>query len=286
MIRILVTGSKGQLGKELELIQSSFPQFHFYFTDQPELDITSEQAIEKALVEIKPNWLINCAGYTAVDKAESDKEAAMLLNSVAPGILARLCAKHNVRIVHISTDYVFDGTGFRPISENNPKKPAGVYAISKSEGEDNVLINHPNPIIIRTSWLYSAFGHNFVKTVLRLAREKGSMKIVCDQVGTPTWGGDLAQAIMKLIMLNANPGLYHYSNEGVCSWYDFAVAICKIKGINCPIIPIMTSEYATASPRPHFSVLDKSFFKETTGMIIPHWLDSLKKCLDQLNEQS
>ena len=172
MIRILVTGSKGQLGKELELIQSSFPQFHFYFTDQPELDITSEQTIEKALVEIKPNWLLNCAGYTAVDKAESDKEAAMLLNSVAPGILARLCAKHNVRIVHISTDYVFEGTGYRPISENNPKKPAGVYAISKSEGEDNVLANHPNPIIIRTSWLYSESGNNFVKTVLRLAREK------------------------------------------------------------------------------------------------------------------
>jgi dTDP-4-dehydrorhamnose reductase len=286
MIKILVTGSKGQLGNELQRIQSSFPDFSFHFTDLPELDITSESEVEKALEDIKPDWLINCAGYTAVDKAETDANAAMLINSVAPGILARLCAKHSVRIVHISTDYVFEGYGYRPISESDPKKPNGVYAVSKSEGEDNVLANHPNPIVIRTSWLYSEFGNNFVKTVLRLAREKGSMRMVYDQVGTPTWAGDLAIAIMKLITLNAKEGYYHYSNEGVCSWYDFAVAICKIKGINCPITPILTWEYKTAAPRPCFSVLDKSYFKETTGMTIPHWLDSLKKCLDQLDEQS
>jgi dTDP-4-dehydrorhamnose reductase len=285
MQRILVTGGNGQLGSQLKEYNSLYPDIEFLFTDLPELDITNETQIEAVLSSFTPSWIINCAAYTAVDLAETEIDAATRLNSDAPALLARLSSKYHIRLVHISTDYVFDGKGYFPYKEDHPKHPAGIYAQSKSLGEDLVMANNPTSIIVRTSWLYSIYGKNFLKTVLRLAKDKGSMRIVSDQVGTPTWTGDLAKAVMKMIELNANPAIYHYSNEGVCSWYDFAKAITEIQEIECTIEPIFTSEYPLPAPRPFYSVLDKTLFKTTSGTSIPHWRDSLKLCLDQLYEQ-
>ncbi len=285
MQRILVTGGNGQLGSQLKLYSSMSNDFEFQFTDLPELDITNESQIESVLSSFNPSWIINCAAYTAVDQAESDANMANRLNTDAPAILARISDKHHIRLVHISTDYVFDGKGYFPYAEDHPKSPQGVYAQSKALGEDLVLANNPTSIVIRTSWLYSVYGKNFLKTVLRLATEKGSMRIVCDQVGTPTWTGDLANAVMKMIEVSANAGIYHFSNEGVCSWYDFAKAIVEIQGIECTVEPIFTSEYPLPAPRPFYSVLNKTLYKSTTGASIPHWRDSLKLCLNQLNDQ-
>lgn len=285
MLKILVTGSNGQLGSQLRKISTSFRDCDFLFTDLPELDITSEIRVDRALSEYKPDWLINCAGYTAVDKAETDKEAANKLNADAPALLSKLSAKYDTRLIHISTDYVFDGRNYRPYTEDHLKNPEGIYARSKALGEELVIANNPEAIIIRTSWLYSVYGNNFMKTVLRLAKEKGTMRIVSDQVGTPTWTGDLALAIMTMVEKNTNPGIYHFSNEGVCSWFDFAKAIVELQDIRCTIEPINTKDYPLPAPRPFYSVLDKSLLKATTGLTVPHWRDSLKQCLKQFNEQ-
>lgn len=284
MKKILVTGSNGQLGNHLRSSGSELNDIEFLFTDLPELDISKESSLENILTEFNPDWVINCAAYTAVDKAESDIDLANLLNADAPALLAKLTDQHKCRLMHISTDYVFGGDGSTPYKEDHPKNPKGVYAQSKSLGEDLVLVSNPRSIVIRTSWLYSAFGNNFMKTVLRLCTENGSMRVVCDQTGTPTWAGDLAEAILLLINKEAEPGFYHFSNEGACTWYDFAKAIVEIKGISCKIQPILTTEYPTPASRPHYSVLDKSHIKKTTGIEIPWWYDSLRKCLIQFDD--
>lgn len=285
MINILVTGANGQLGLQLKLIIQGNKGYNFYFTDLPELDITSEHGLEKTLTEFNPQWVVNCAAYTAVDKAETETDLANKINAEAPALLAKLTDRFHSRLIHISTDYVFDGTSSRPYREEDEKNPVGIYAQTKATGEDLVLANNPRSVVIRTSWLYSAFGNNFMKTIIKLAREKGHVKVVSDQVGTPTWAGDLASAIIQVIEKDCPPGLYHYSNEGVCSWYDFAKAIIELQEINASIEPITTKEFPTPAPRPHYSVLDKSLIKSTLGIKIPYWRDSLKESLKQLNEQ-
>ncbi len=284
MKRILVTGSNGQLGNHLRLKDNAPDNTEFLFTDLPELDITNESDVENILDKFNPNWVVNCAAYTAVDKAEQDVSLCNKLNAEAPALLAKLTDKHRCRLIHISTDYVFGGDGSKPYKEDHPKNPQGIYARSKSLGEDLVLVNNPRSIIVRTSWLYSIFGNNFMKIVLRICSEKGAIRVVSDQTGTPTWAGDLAEGIMTLISKDAAPGIYHFSNEGICSWYDFAKAIVEIKNINCKIEPILTKDYPTPAIRPHYSVLDKTHFKSVTGVEIPWWYDSLVVCLKQFYE--
>lgn len=281
MHKVLITGGMGQLGNQLKQLIPLYPDDQFYFTDLPEVNITSEPDIQRAFAEYEPDWLINCAAYTAVDKAESDAETADLINAQAPGLLARIAAEHKVRMIHISTDYVFDGRHYKPYKEDHPKNPLSAYGRSKSLGEDLVMENNTDAIIIRTSWLYSGFGSNFMKTVIRLARHQGNMRIVSDQTGTPTWAGDLAFALIKIVQKNIPAGIYHFSNEGICSWYDFAKAIIDIMNIDCAVYPISTNEFPLPAPRPYYSVLDKSRYKAATGVSIPHWRNSLKECLKQ-----
>jgi dTDP-4-dehydrorhamnose reductase len=285
-MRVLVTGSKGQLGNELQILAQCQREIEFLFTDYEELDITNQNAVVALLNEYKPSWIINCAAYTAVDKAEQEPEKAMLINAEAAGILAKSANLINARLIHISTDYVFDGKNHKPYAVDHEKNPLGVYARSKSSGEDNVKEYCPSSIIIRTSWLYSAFGGNFVKTIRRAGKERGVLNVVADQIGSPTWAYDLAEAIINLIKINANAGILHFSNEGVCSWYDFAMAIIEISSINCKIIPTNTEGYPLPAPRPYYSVFDKSKYISITQQTIPYWRDSLKKCIALLNEQS
>ncbi|MFH1118727.1 MAG: dTDP-4-dehydrorhamnose reductase [Bacteroidota bacterium] len=285
-MKVLVTGSKGQLGNELNHITGEHPDIEFLFTDFEELDITSQTSVNTLLSEYHPSWIINCAAYTAVDKAEQEPDKAMLLNAGAPGILAIEASKINSRLIHLSTDYVFDGENHQPYRIDDKKKPMGVYARSKASGEDNVVNSCPSAIIIRTSWLYSQFGANFVKTIRRLGKERGELKVVADQIGSPTWAHDLAVAILCLIRLDAEHGVYHFTNEGVCSWFDFAKAIIEISEINCKISSTDSAGYPLPSPRPFYSVLDKSRYALVTGQTIPYWRDSLKNCIALLNEQS
>ncbi|MHC1774441.1 MAG: dTDP-4-dehydrorhamnose reductase [Lentimicrobium sp.] len=285
-MRILVTGSNGQLGNELRLMAQFHPDLVFLFTDLNELDITNEASVEKIFSEFSPLWVINCAAYTAVDKAEQEPEKAMMINATAAGVLAKAASQINARIIHISTDYVFDGKNYKPYKEDDEKNPLGAYAKSKSAGEDNVLKNNSSSIIIRTSWLYSAFGSNFVKTIRRVGSERGELKVVADQIGSPTWANDLAVAILTMIKTDAGAGLYHFSNEGICSWFDFAKAIIEISNIHCKVNPTDTAGYPLPSPRPFYSVFDKSKYTAVTQQSIPYWRDSLKKCIALLDEQS
>ncbi|PKP02323.1 MAG: dTDP-4-dehydrorhamnose reductase [Bacteroidetes bacterium HGW-Bacteroidetes-9] len=285
-MKVLVTGSNGQLGKELRLLSRKTPEIEFLFTDLEEMDITDRSSVENTFNEFKPSWLINCAAYTGVDKAEQEPEKVILINAFAPGLLASIASQCNSRIIHISTDYVFDGNSSKPYREDHKSVPLeSVYAKSKAEGEENVLSNCSSAIIIRTSWLYSWFGNNFVKTIRRVGSEHGELKVVADQIGSPTWARDLAEAIYNLIELNAEPGIYHFANEGICSWYDFAKAIVEFSGIECIVNPTDTESYPLPSPRPFYSVLDKSKYKAFTRKSIPYWRDSLKKCIALLNEQ-
>lgn len=286
MQKILVTGSNGQLGNEIKLLSNALPDTEFLFTDFQELDITDLRAVKQTVTNFKPNWIINCAAYTAVDKAELEPEKAKMLNAVAPGYLAEASTDSGARMIHISTDYVFDGRNYKPYKEDHTKNAAGIYAKSKSEGEDNVMKYCASAIIIRTSWLYSAYGANFVKTIRRVGKGKGSLNVVADQIGSPTWAHDLAFTVLKLIGMDADAGIYHYSNEGVCSWYDFAQAIIELSEIKCEVKPTDTAGYPLPSPRPFYSVLDKSKISNLTGQSIPYWRDSLKKCIALLNEQS
>lgn len=286
MKKVLITGGNGQLGTQFRVLEASFPEYEFTFTDIDELDITSEEKVTAYLSENTFNWLINCAGYTAVDKAESEIDSADRLNTKAPSMLAKVASDNNIRFIHISTDYVFDGSGNSPLNEKMAKNPQSVYGQTKAIGEDLVLANNPKSVIIRTSWLYSAFGNNFVKTIIRLANERESINVVFDQTGTPTWTGDLAKVIMHIIGLENINGIYHFSNEGVCSWYDFAKAITELLHIKCNVQPILASQYPTPAKRPAYSVLDKTLIKNDTGITIPHWRDSLIECLNQFNEQS
>ena len=270
--KILITGSKGQLGTELsKLLPNAI------LTDVAELDITDLSAVKKFVSENNIGTIINCAAYTAVDKAEDDMPLATKINVLGPENLA----KTGCKVVHVSTDYVFDGKGFKPYTPEDETNPVSVYGKTKRAGELAVLEHATEAIIVRTAWLYSPYGNNFVKTMQRLGAERESLNVVADQIGTPTYAADLAKAIVQILpqMTNKTTGIYHYTNEGVCSWYDFATAIMKESGLKYQINPIPSSAYPTKATRPFYSVLDKSKIKETFGIQIPHWQDALRRCL-------
>lgn len=282
-MRILVTGANGQLGNEMQLLAEENPQHAYYFTDIRELDICDEAAVRTYIAEKQIELIVNCAAYTAVDKAEDEREMAYRLNSTAPGILARVAQTNNAAIIQISTDYVFDGTAHSPYTEECEPCPGSVYGTTKLEGEREVLECCEKAVIIRTAWLYSAFGNNFVKTMIRLGKERDTLGVVFDQIGTPTYAKDLARAICSIINKGLIRGVYHFSNEGVCSWYDFAVAVHRLAGIkSCKVKPLHTAEYPVKANRPAYSVLDKTKIKTTFGIEIPHWEESLERCIDTL----
>ena len=282
-MRILVTGCNGQLGNEIQLLETTNPQHTYFNTDVAELDITDEAAIETFVSENAIDGVINCAAYTAVDKAEENQELCHLLNTVAPGYLAAAVEKRGGWIIQISTDYVFDGTNHTPYVETDPVCPNSVYGRTKLAGEEAAQLACAKTMIIRTAWLYSQFGNNFVKTMIRLGKEKPELGVIFDQIGTPTYARDLAVAIFEAVNKGIIPGIYHFSNEGVISWYDFTKAIHRIAGINsCHVRPLHTSEYPTPASRPHYSVLDKTKIKHTYGLEIPYWEESLKDCIAKL----
>ena len=281
---ILITGSNGQLGNEMRVIAAQYPAINFIFTDIAELDLTNMEALQQFFTQNKPQIVVNCAAYTAVDKAEEDVDLCYLVNKTAVENLAKACAANQVKLLHVSTDYVFDGSSFVPYTEDMPVCPTSVYGKSKLAGEEVAMANCAQTAIIRTSWLYSSFGNNFVKTMIKLGTERDRLTVIFDQVGTPTYAADLAQAIMQIAVYETFvPGIYHFSNEGVCSWYDFTKKIHKLSNIQCEVLPIETKDYPTKTPRPHYSVLNKAKIKSTYHIAIPHWEDSLERCLKVLN---
>ena len=281
--KILVTGANGQLGMELQQLAKAYPLFEFIFTTREEMPLDNPEAISNFIAKHQPQYFVNCAAHTAVDKAESEKELAYQINAEAPGIIAKACKENNVQLIHISTDYVFNGTGTVPYKESDATDPVNLYGDSKLQGEKKVMEFNPDAIIIRTAWVYSEFGKNFVKTMLRLMADKDQISVVGDQSGTPTYAADLAEAILQIISSQQwTPGIYHFSNEGNITWYDFAVAIKELSGSNCKVNPITTSQYPTPAKRPGYSVLDKTKIKETFGITIPPWRDSLAVCLDKI----
>jgi len=283
-MNILVTGSNGQLGNEIRKLAPAFPNFTFDFTDIAELDITSKEKLNAYCEGKNFGVIINCAAYTAVDKAETDANTAYLVNCTAVKNLAETALAHNMLLVHVSTDYVFDGMNYRPYIETDSVAPQGIYGKTKLKGEKVVTETGCRALVIRTSWLYSTFGNNFVKTIRRLASENPEVRIIFDQVGAPTYAGDLAEAILQILSLKSNNAfeLFHYSNEGVCSWYDFAKEIVELSHLYCKVIPIETKDYFLPAPRPYYSVLNKSKIKNTYGITIPYWKDSLIKCIENL----
>ncbi len=281
---ILVTGANGQLGKEMQAIAAAYPDYNFLFVTKEELAIDDTEAIKKYFNSHTIDVCVNCAAYTAVDKAETESEKAFAINGDAVGNLARLCKENNSLFIHISTDYVFDGTATVPYKEDYPVNPIGAYGTSKLKGEELALQNNPASIIIRTSWVYSSFGNNFVKTMLRLMKERESINVVSDQQGCPTYAADLAAAIMEIISgENVTAGIYNFSNHGLINWYQFAVAIKELTGSNCIVNPIPTSQYPTPAKRPAYSVMDTTKIRQTFNVVIPEWKESLKKCLQLLN---
>lgn len=280
---ILVTGSAGQLGMEIWKLADEYPSYKFLFTTKDFLPIDDFKAVKEFFEQQQIDHCINCAAYTAVDKAESEKEKAFLINADAAGNLAAICKDHQAQFIHISTDYVFDGTSTVPYKEDDKISPINVYGASKLRGEELVLNHNPAAIIIRTSWVYSSFGNNFVKTMVRLMQEKESINVVNDQYGCPTYAADIAGVIMTMIdkQDDGSPqhGIFNYCNEGVTTWYDFAKAIKKHIKSKCIVNPIPSSQYPTPAKRPHYSVLDTAKIKETFGIVIPDWKDSLHKCL-------
>ena len=282
-MNILITGCNGQLGNEIQLLQAQYAQHTWLNTDVNELDITDKAAIERFVEENEIGGIVNCAAYTAVDKAESDPQLARKLNADAPAYLAEAVAKRGGWMVQVSTDYVFNGTKHTPYVETDEPCPNSVYGQTKLEGEQAVSKLCPNAMIIRTAWLYSEFGNNFVKTMIRLGREREQLGVIFNQVGTPTYAHDLATAIMTAIDKGIKPGVYHFSNEGVTSWYDFTKSIHRLAGINtCQVSPLHTAEYPTPASRPAYSVLDKTKIKDAYGIEIPHWEESLAKCIAKL----
>lgn len=281
---ILITGSNGQLGCELKELLHYHPQFQGLYTDVDLLDITSSDSIENYLKNNTVDILINCAAYTAVDRAEDDLNASQQINAISPKLLGQACTKHGIALIHISTDYVFPGTNCLPYTEVDPTGPTTQYGKTKLAGEQSLLKVCPNAIIIRTAWLYSSYGNNFVKTMLRLSTEREYLKVVCDQIGTPTYAADLAAAIIAIIEFPQwQPGIYHFTNEGVASWYDFSKAIFDIAKVkDCRVVPCSTDQYPTRAKRPQYSVLDKAHIKETFGIQIPYWRDSLEICIHKL----
>ena len=284
-MNILVTGCNGQLGNEIQLLEKDNCQHKFFNTDVKELDITDQTAIEQFVADNGIDGIINCAAYTAVDKAESNEELCRKLNADAPGYLAAAVGKRGGWMVQISTDYVFDGTKHTPYVETDPTCPDSVYGRTKLEGERLVQQHCANAMIVRTAWLYSTFGNNFVKTMIRLGNEKPELGVIFDQIGTPTYAHDLATAIMTAVNHGIVPGTYHFSNEGVISWYDFTKAIHRIAGITtCHVRPIHTEEYPTPAKRPHYSVLDKTKIKATYNIEVPYWEESLAECISKLDK--
>lgn len=290
-MNILITGCNGQLGNEMQLLAKENSQHKYFLTDViiPEgldatvLDITKQEAVESYVQTHQIDCIVNCAAFTAVDKAESAEELCNLLNNIAPGYLAQAVGKRGGSMIQVSTDYVFDGTNHTPYTEDQPTCPNSVYGRTKLAGEESVKAGCPNSMIIRTAWLYSIYGNNFVKTMIRLGKEKPELGVIFDQVGTPTYARDLAVAIMTAINKGIVPGTYHFSNEGVISWYDFTKAIHRIAGITtCKVRPLHTSEYPTPAARPHYSVLDKTKIKQTYGIEVPYWEDSLAECIAKL----
>ncbi len=287
MLNILVTGSNGQLGSEIKELSVEY-EYNFFFTDKDSLDISNNNEIKNFIEINNINTIINCAAYTAVDKAEEDTLNADKINHLAVKYLADISKKKNIKLIHVSTDYVFDGTNHKPYSESDTPHPNGVYGKTKLNGELALQeINPKNTIIIRTSWVYSSFGNNFVTTMLRLGKERDSLGVIFDQVGTPTYARDLAKAILEIMpkVKNENVEIYNYSNEGVLSWYDFAKEIMKMAKLDCKINPIETKEYPTPATRPHYSLLNKAKIKEEFKLAIPYWKDSLDACLRTMGER-
>ena len=291
-MKVLITGSNGQLGSEIKELASDYKNLECVFKDLPELDICDAEVLNTFIIDQHINAVINCAGYTAVDKAEEEALIAQKVNSEGVLNLANALKKVDGKLIHISTDYVFDGNHSQPYKESDPVSPIGVYGQTKRAGELAVLNGSIDAIVIRTSWLYSVYGNNFVKTMLRLGNEKKSIQVVSDQKGTPTFAKDLAKTCLDILSdvsstnLSKKGSLYHYSNEGVTSWYDFATAIMEIGNIDCKVIPIETKDYPTQARRPMYSVLDKSKIKSDFKVTIPHWRNSLTNCIKKINHNS
>ncbi|MFA9388526.1 MAG: dTDP-4-dehydrorhamnose reductase [Prolixibacteraceae bacterium] len=283
--KILVTGANGQLGNELRRLCKNYPGLEFIFTDVDMLDITNPDAVSVFMEASRPAIVVNCAAYTNVEKAEEDVKNVRKINALAPQVLAAACAMNDAFLIHISTDYVFDGNTNVPYVEDDATNPIQVYGSSKLEGEEKIRTVFDDYVIIRTSWLYSEYGHNFMRTMVQLGADKDEVKVVNDQFGSPTYARDLANTIIDIIIksiLNPQayqPGVYHYANQGSCSWYEFAKEIFELQGIDCKLIPVSTAEYPTKAKRPQFSVLDTTRIRESFGIGIPNWRDSLKECL-------
>ena len=285
-MNILITGCNGQLGSELRLLQPAHTNHTFFNTDVEELDITNQEAVDAFVAGHHIEGIVNCAAFTAVDLAETEREKCTTLNTLAPVYLATAIEKQGGWMIQLSTDYVFNGKSHRPYLEDDTPSPDSVYGSTKLASELGVSKFCKRSMIIRTAWLYSSFGKNFVKTMLRLGSEKEALGVVFDQVGTPTYARDLAKAIMDIIEKGIQPGVFHYTNEGVASWYDFAKCIHHIAGINtCKVSPLHTEEYPTPAKRPPYSILDKTKIKQAYGLEIPHWEDSLRECLSILNQR-
>lgn len=282
-MNILITGANGQLGNEMQVLSKDNAHHTYFFTDVQELDICDEQAVHRFVSGNRIDVIVNCAAYTAVDKAEDNPELCDKLNHLAPGYLAAAAEACGAALIQVSTDYVFDGTAHIPYTEDVAPCPNSVYGSTKLAGEEAVMKNCSRAMIIRTAWLYSIYGNNFVKTMLRLGSERETLGVVFDQIGSPTYAKDLAVAIFAAINQGIVPGVYHFSDEGVCSWYDFTLAIHRLAGITtCKVSPLHTDEFPAKAPRPHYSVLDKTKIKKTFGIEIPHWETSLRECVSQL----
>ena len=287
-MRVLITGANGQLGSEIRELAVNYSKLDLFFRNSHELDICSFEALQNFIIDHKINVVINCAAYTAVDKAEEDAEIAERVNSMGVSNLVNALAKVNGKLIHISTDYVFDGDHDMPYKESDPVSPIGVYGKTKRAGELAVINSNIDAIVIRTSWLYSSYGNNFVKTILRLGNEKKSINVIVDQRGTPTYAKDLAKTCLDILCgessanINNNGKIYHFSNEGVTSWYDFAISIIELGGEKCKVKPIQTKDYPTLAKRPQYSVLNKSKIKTAFKIKIPHWIDSLEDCIKKI----
>ncbi|WP_456379333.1 dTDP-4-dehydrorhamnose reductase [Lutibacter sp.] len=287
MNNILVTGSKGQLGLELKSLESNFSNYTFFFTDKSKLNISNSEDVFAFILKNKITTIINCAAYTNVDKAEEELDLANEINHLAVENLAKIAKNRNIQLIHISTDYVFDGTSKTPYKEEAIPNPQNVYGATKLKGEEALqTVNPPNSVIIRTSWLYSIFGENFVKTILKLSEEKNNISVVSDQIGSPTNAHDLAKTILQIIpFLKSNRvELYHYANTGTCSWFQFAEEIIKLSKNKCEVVPVSSSTFNSKAKRPNFSLLNTGKIQEIFQLNIPHWKDSLKKCIEKLNK--
>ncbi|MCF8232949.1 MAG: dTDP-4-dehydrorhamnose reductase [Bacteroidales bacterium] len=282
-MKILITGANGQLGSEIKRIASAYPRHQFFFTDVDELDITQYSQVADYLEKNQIETLINCAAYTAVDKAEEEEKKAEVINGKAPGVLAQALKERGGKLIHVSTDYVFNGKTYHPYKEGDTPNPETAYGRTKLAGEKNIREQNPDAFIVRTAWLYSEYGKNFVKTMIRLGNEKNEIGVIYDQVGSPTYALNLAEAVLTLADIKTRgTSIYHYADEGVCSWYDMAVEIMRYKQFDCKVNALETHQYPTPARRPPYSVLNKSKIKNILANDIPHWRTSLLKCLENL----